>query len=187
MQVPELDIPGVMLVEPDVFRDDRGFLFESYNKAKLAAQGIADDFVQDNQSWSAKRGTVRGLHFQAPPHAQGKLVRTLGGSVIDVAVDIRTGSPTYGRHVAVELSAANKRQLWVPPGFAHGFCTLEDDCTVAYKLTAPHALAAERGLLWNDPELAIAWPVATEDAVLSPKDRDAPRLRDLEAYFTFGA
>jgi dTDP-4-dehydrorhamnose 3,5-epimerase len=187
MKVTSLEIGDVKLIETAIFRDDRGFLSEIYNRAALAQNGIDADFVQDNYSYSARRGTVRGLHFQAPPHAQGKLVRVVRGRVIDIAVDIRNGSPTYGRHVAAELSDINWRQMWVPAGFAHGFCTLEPDCEVIYKLTGPHVHEAECGLAWNDPALDIDWPVSAQRAVLSQRDRGNPVLADLPAHFRMGA
>ena len=137
--------------------------------------------MQDNHSLSKPAGVVRGLHFQLPPFAQGKLVRVLRGAVFDVAVDLRPGSPTWGRHAATTLSADNWAQLWIPPGFAHGFATLEPDTEIAYKVTADHSAAHDRGLAWDDPALGIAWPVAPEAAVLSPKDRTHPRLADLAA------
>ncbi|MBY0330050.1 MAG: dTDP-4-dehydrorhamnose 3,5-epimerase [Acetobacteraceae bacterium] len=178
-----LDIPGPKLIAARRFGDHRGFFLETYSTRDFAALGITDAFVQDNHSLSAEPGTIRGLHVQRPPVAQAKLVRVLRGAVLDVAVDIRRSSPTFGRHVAVELSAANARQLYVPVGFAHGFCTLEPDTEVAYKVTAFYAPAEERSVLWNDPDLALPWPVAANAVRLSEKDRAAPRLRDLPAVF----
>jgi dTDP-4-dehydrorhamnose 3,5-epimerase len=178
-----LDLQGPKLIEARRFGDHRGFFLETYSARDFAALGIDAAFVQDNHSLSAEPGTVRGLHFQRPPVAQGKLVRVLRGAILDVAVDIRRGSPTYGRHVAVELSAANARQLYVPVGFAHGFCTLQPDTEVAYKVTDFYAPAEERAVLWNDPDLALPWPVAPDAARLSEKDRAAPRLRDLPPVF----
>jgi dTDP-4-dehydrorhamnose 3,5-epimerase len=176
-------IPEVRLLVPRRFEDARGFLSETYSRQRLAEAGIGDALVQENHSYSAVRGTVRGLHFQAPPFAQAKLVRVLRGAVFDVAVDIRRGSPTYGRHVAAVLSRDNWTQLYVPAGFAHGFCTLEPDTEVLYKLDAAYAPQAEGGLAWDDPDLGIDWPVATADAVLSDKDRVYPRLKDLDSPF----
>jgi dTDP-4-dehydrorhamnose 3,5-epimerase len=145
--------------------------------------GIAIDFVQDNHSLSAAVGTVRGLHFQTAPFAQAKLIRVVRGRIFDVAVDIRRSSPTFGKHVAVELSAENWRQLLVPVGFAHGFCTLEPDCEIQYKVSAYYSAADDFGLAWDDPALGIPWPVRSEEAVLSDKDRRQPTLAELPAYF----
>lgn len=183
MQVIDTEIPAVKRVVPKRFGDDRGWFSETYRVDVLAAAGITDPLVQDNQSFSAETGTVRGLHFQLAPAAQAKLVRVLAGAILDVAVDLRRTSPTYGRHVAVRLDAAGGEQLYVPPGFAHGFCTLEPDTMVAYKVSAYYSREHDRNLLWNDPDLAIAWPVAADDAVLSDKDRVAPRLSDLGTVF----
>lgn len=183
MQVIETDIPAVKRVIPNRFGDDRGWFSETYRVDVLAAAGITDPLVQDNQSFSAEAGTVRGLHFQLAPAAQAKLVRVLAGAILDVAVDLRRASPTYGRHVAVRLDAAAGEQLYVPAGFAHGFCTLEPDTMVAYKVSAYYSREHDRNLLWNDPDLAIAWPVAADEAVLSDKDRIAPRLSDLGTVF----
>lgn len=171
-------LPGVLLVEPDRFGDERGFFSETYNRRQWRAAGIEADFVMDAHSGSAVRGTVRGLHFQAPPHAQAKLVRVARGAILDVAVDLRRASPTFGRYVAVELSAENWRQLYFPEGFAHGFCALSDTVEVLYKLSADYAPEAEAGLAWDDPALGIPWPVGREDAVLSAKDARLPRLAD---------
>jgi len=179
-------IPEVRLLVPRRFADARGFLSETYSRQRLAEAGVGDALIQENHSCSAASGTVRGLHFQAPPFAQTKLVRVLRGAAIDVAVDIRKGSPTYGRHVAVMLSRDNWAQLYVPAGFAHGFCTLEPDTEVLYKLDAPYAPHAEAGLYWADPDLGIDWPVAAADAVLSDKDRVLPRLKDFDSPFTYG-
>ena len=186
MLVEPCEIPEVLIVTPKKFGDHRGFFSETWNKQTFAeATGVTDDFVQDNHSLSAETGVIRGLHFQSPPHAQGKLLRVSRGSILDVAVDIRTGSPTFGRHVAVELSVENWRQLWVPPGFAHGFCTLEPDTEVQYKVTGFYAPDNDHGLAFDDPDLKIAWPVTPADAVLSDKDRKHPRLADLPAYFEY--
>jgi len=184
LDVQSLAIADVKVVTPSVFRDQRGAFFEAYNRQAFAEHGIAADLVQDNQSLSRAKGVIRGLHFQIAPHAQGKLVRVVRGAILDVAVDIRHGSPSYSRHVAAVLSAENRAQLWVPAGFAHGFCTLEPDTIVIYKVTDIHAPACERGIAFDDPDLAIAWPVAAGLAQLSDRDRKLPRLRDLPAYFT---
>ncbi|WP_298352301.1 dTDP-4-dehydrorhamnose 3,5-epimerase [Rhodoblastus sp.] len=176
-------IPGVKIVTPKKFGDHRGFFSEVYNRQAFAEAGIALDFIQDNHSLSAQVGTLRGLHFQSAPFAQDKLVRVPRGRILDVAVDIRKSSPTFGRHVAVELSAENWRQLLVPIGFAHGFVTLEPDTEVMYKVTNYYSAANDLGLAWDDPDLAIAWPLPPGGAVLSDKDRKHPRLRDLPAIF----
>jgi dTDP-4-dehydrorhamnose 3,5-epimerase len=183
MEIIALEIPDVRLVRPKVFRDGRGFFVETYSRRVLAAQGIADEFVQDNHSLSRDKGVVRGLHFQTPPAAQGKLVRVLKGSILDVAVDLRRSSPSYGRHVAVEITAESFTQIWVPPGFAHGFCTLVPDTEVAYKVTDYYSPANDRGLAWDDPELGIRWPVAAAEAILSEKDRHQPKLAGLGLPF----
>lgn len=185
MDALALDIPAVKLLTPKKHGDHRGFFSETYNRAAFAAAGIDLDFVQDNQSLSAAPGTVRGLHFQTPPFAQDKLLRVLRGSVFDVAVDLRRGSPSYGRHVSAVLSAENWTQILVPAGFAHGFMTLEPDTEVLYKVTGYYAPDNDAGILWNDPELGIAWPLPEADAVLSDKDRKQPRLVDFESPFDY--
>jgi dTDP-4-dehydrorhamnose 3,5-epimerase len=174
LTVVETALPGVLLIEPRVFGDARGFFLETFHAARYAEYGIRMPFVQDNWSRSV-RGTLRGLHFQEP-HAQGKLVQVVQGAVFDVAVDVRRGSPAFGRWVGYELSAENKRQLWVPPGFAHGFVVLSDSCDFLYKCTDVYRPDAERAIAWNDPALGIDWHVATP--ILSPKDAAAPRLAD---------
>lgn len=182
--IEALAIRDVLLIAPPRFGDSRGWFSESWNRAKLESAGFVQDFVQDNHSYSASRGTIRGLHCQVAPFVQGKLVRCVRGAIWDVAVDIRRGSPTYGRHVAAELSAANGRQLWIPGGFLHGFCTLEPDSEVIYKVTAGYDKASERGAIWNDPDLALPWPIAPGDAVLSDKDAVMPRLAECEPWFS---
>lgn len=184
MKVTETIIPGVLILEPKVFKDDRGYFFESYSKRTLSGAGIDADFLQDNQSLSQK-GTVRGLHAQVHPFEQGKLVRVLKGSVMDVAVDARKGSPAYGRHVAVELSAASNLQLWVPPGCLHGFVTLEDDTIFTYKVTSYYDKASETGVVWNDHTLAIGWGINERDAILSAKDQELPGFADYDSPFKF--
>ena len=175
MNVIETSLPGVLVIEPRVFTDSRGLFMETYHAVKLAdAAGIDLPFPQDNHSTS-RRGVLRGLHFQEP-NPQGKLVRVISGSVLDVAVDIRRGSPTFAKWVGVELSAENNRQLWVPPGFAHGFCVIGESAEVLYKCTALYEAENDRGILWNDPRIGIDWPV--EDPVLSPKDAALPLLQD---------
>lgn len=183
MEVQQTAIPEVKLIVPRRHGDHRGFFSETYNQQALAEHGIDLRFVQDNHSLSAERGIVRGLHYQEPPFAQDKLVRVVRGGILDVAVDIRAGSPTFGRHVAVELSAENWRQLLVPTGFAHGFATLQPDTEVIYKVTDYYAPDHDRGLRWNDPELSIAWPVPEDEAILSDKDRVQPYLKDLDLVF----
>ena len=173
MQIDTTDLPGVLVITPRVFKDPRGFFFESYNAGQFKAHGIYAVFVQDNHSQST-RGTLRGLHFQLPPMAQDKLVRCARGAIWDVAVDIRVGSPTFGRWVGVELSADNFRQLYVPSGFAHGFCVLSDEAEVLYKASAVYSPAHERGIAWDDPAIGIAWPIA--EPLLSDRDRRAESL-----------
>ena len=175
--IPTL-IPDLLIIEPRVFGDERGFFFESYNQqAFREATGLMVDFVQDNHSKSS-RGVLRGLHYQREPHAQGKLVRVTQGSVFDVAVDIRPGSQTFGQHVALELSADNKRQLWIPPGFAHGFLVLSDTAEFLYKTTDYYAPSHERCLRWDDADLAITWPL-TQPPLVSAKDAQGAAFRDL--------
>ena len=174
-------LPGVLLIEPEVFGDDRGFFMETYRLDAFRAAGITDAFVQDNHSRSA-RGVLRGLHYQEP-NAQGKLVRCTRGTIFDVAVDIRRGSPTFGKWCAEELSEENKRMLWVPPGFAHGFCAMEDGSDLVYKCTTLYDPPSDRAILWNDPEIGIEWPI--EVPVLSGKDTKAPRLAEAMALPTY--
>ena len=184
MKITETILPGVLIFEPRIFADDRGYFFESFNKQHFLNAGIDVDFVQDNQSLSQK-GTVRGMHAQKAPFEQGKLVRVITGAVMDVVIDARKGSPTYGRHVTVELSADNKLQLWVPPGCLHGFITLQDDTIFTYKVTNYYDKDSETGVIWNDPELAIGWGVSEKDAILSPKDQLLPDFKSFESPFTF--
>ena len=185
MKFERLAIPEVMLIEPPRFGDARGHLSVTFNRAALAAEGIAFEVAQDNQSFSQAVGTVRGLHFQTPPHAQSKLLRVLQGRVYDVAVDIRRGSPTYGTFVGAELDAESGRQIWIPAGFAHGFMTLEPDTIVHYKMGAPYAPSHEGGLAWDDPEIGIDWPLAAEKAVLSERDRLWPSFADYASPFEY--
>jgi dTDP-4-dehydrorhamnose 3,5-epimerase len=187
MQVEALAIQDVKLLTPKIFRDERGYFSETYNRQVLAAAGIDRTFVQDNQSLSRTKGVLRGLHFQIAPHPQGKLVRVTRGAIFDVAVDIRRGSPSFGQHVSTTLSAENWSQLWIPEGFAHGFCTLEPDTEVIYKVTDFYAPECDMGLAWDDPDLGIAWPLSGTQAILSDKDRSHPRLRDLPAHFVYAA
>ena len=179
MQVIETELPDVKLLEPRRWRDPRGFLSEVFNERTLADAGISFHVAQENHSVSQQRGTVRGLHFQLPPRAQAKLVRVARGAVLDVAVDLRHSSPTFGRHVATMLSAENWRQLLVPIGFAHGFCTLEPDTEVVYLLSDVYAPDHERGIRWDDPELAIDWPVDARQALVSERDLALPSLAEL--------
>ncbi len=174
MKFHETSLPGVLLVEPTVFEDPRGYFYEVHHRDKFAAAGIDVSFVQDNHSHSTK-GTIRGLHFQEP-HAQGKLVRAVGGEIFDVAVDIRKGSPHFGEWTGHVLSEANRLQLWVPAGFAHGLCALSDTVDVIYKCTDVYAPDAEHSIIWNDPDIAIEWPIA--DPTLSEKDGAAQLLKD---------
>jgi len=185
MRIEPLAIPDVRLFVPRVFRDERGSFAEVYSRRALEAAGLDVTFVQDNHSISHAAGVVRGLHFQREPHAQGKLVRVTRGAVFDVAVDIRLGSPTYGQHVSRVLSAENWAQLWVPVGFAHGYCTLEPETEVIYKVTDDYAPECELGLRWDDPALGISWPVGAADVILSDKDRALPKLAELEPAFHF--
>jgi len=169
MKILAEDLPGVKLIQPNVFEDERGYFYESYNRNNLANIGISDDFVQDNQSLS-HRGVLRGLHFQNPPMAQGKLVRAVKGAVLDVVVDIRKDSATYGKHYTVELNETNKLMLWVPVGFAHGFCTLEDHTVFSYKCTNYYDPKSESGIMWNDKDLGINWDM--KNPILSNKDKE---------------
>ena len=180
MKIIETEIQGLFIIEPDVYGDSRGYFFESFNKRRFEEQtGISVDFVQDNESRSTY-GIVRGLHFQKPPHAQAKLVRVVSGRVLDVAVDLREGSPTYGRHVAVELSGENHRQVFIPKGFAHGFSVLSEEAVFQYKCDDYYAPETEGAVAWDDPDLAIDWHVPAEDIRLSEKDRKHPRLAELK-------
>jgi len=182
MNVKTTPIPGLLIIEPRIFPDDRGYFYESYNQKNYEAAGIKGDFVQDNQSFSQK-GTLRGLHGQADPYAQGKLVRVIKGRVMDVAVDIRKASPTYGQHFTIELSGDNHIQFWVPPGFLHGFVTLEDDTIFTYKVTNFYDKASEIGVIWNDPTLAVGWGIDEREILLSPKDELLPAFKDFVSPF----
>lgn len=181
MNVTETEIEGVKIVEPDVFGDARGWFCEQYNRARYKAAGIDVDFVQDNESFSRK-GVVRGLHWQAAPHTQAKLVRVIRGAVWDVAVDIRKGSPTFGKHVAVTLTAENRKQFFIPRGFAHGFIVLEDDTLFSYKCDNLYCPEADRGMRFDDPALGIEWPQVDVELRLSEKDQRHPLLADIEAW-----
>jgi dTDP-4-dehydrorhamnose 3,5-epimerase len=185
MKIERLEITDMLLLRPDRHGDPRGFFSETFRADALADHGVDATFVQDNHTFSAQMGVLRGLHFQVPPRAQGKLVRCTRGAILDVGVDIRVDSPTYGRHVAVELSAANWHQLWVPPGFAHGYVTLQDDCEVVYKVTDYYAPDCDRGIAWDDPALGIDWRISAGEVILSDKDRKHPRLADAAPAFQF--
>jgi dTDP-4-dehydrorhamnose 3,5-epimerase len=169
-------LPEVKVVLPKRIGDARGFFSEVWNAREFAAAGIEARFVQDNHVRNPLKGTVRGLHYQVNPAAQGKLLRVVKGAIFDVAVDVRRGSPTFGRHADAVLSADNWYQLWVPPGFAHGYCTLENDTEVQYKVTDFYSPPHERGIAWDDPDIMITWPVSSESAVISERDRKLPRL-----------
>jgi dTDP-4-dehydrorhamnose 3,5-epimerase len=179
MELIPTSIPDVKIIKPDVFGDDRGYFFESFHVDKFAAFGITDPFLQDNESRSQKN-VLRGLHFQLPPFAQGKLIRVIRGAVLDIAVDIRRNSPTFGKWVSMELTGENKWICWIPAGFAHGFVTLEDDTIFTYKCSAMYNKASEGSILWNDPDLNIDWGIT--DPLLSDKDRVAPLLRDAKVF-----
>jgi dTDP-4-dehydrorhamnose 3,5-epimerase len=180
MELIQTGIPDLVVIKPRVFEDDRGYFFESYNKKTFEGLGLELEFVQDNQSLSQK-GVLRGLHFQNPPHAQGKLVRVISGAVLDVAVDIRTKSSSYGKWYGVELTEKNKLMMYVPPGFAHGFLTLEDNTVFSYKCTNTYHKASEGCILWNDPDLKIEWNII--DPVMSPKDLEGENFRSFKSQF----
>lgn len=185
MVIEETAIVGVLIVRPKKHGDHRGFFSETFKNADLVDFGVDLAWVQDNHSYSTTRGVVRGLHFQTAPHAQAKLLRVTRGAILDVAVDVRRGSPTYGQHVSAELSADNWAQLLVPAGFAHGFCTLTDETEVLYKVSAPYAPDLESGLMWNDPDLAIDWPIEASQAVLSARDTQWGPFATFESPFVF--
>lgn len=183
VQVIDTELPEVKVLVPRRFTDPRGLFCETYSRRTLASLGIDLDFVQDNHSISTERGVVRGLHFQLPPFAQAKLIRVVRGAVFDVVVDIRRDSPTFGRHASATLTADNWQQVFIPPGFAHGFCTLEPNTEVIYKVSNFYSPEHDRGLIWNDPEVGIKWPVAPAEARLSEKDLRHPRLHDARELF----
>ena len=184
MNVLKTEIEGVVIIEPRIFRDDRGYFFESFSQREFQEKVCNTVFVQDNESKSTY-GVLRGLHFQKPPHAQSKLVRVIEGAVLDVAVDIRRGSPTFGQHVAVELSGDNHRQLFIPRGFAHGFSVLTDEVVFQYKCDDFYAPQSEGALAWNDPDLAIDWRIPADKVLLSEKDRHHCRLHEAEWLFDY--
>ena len=181
MNIIETALPGVLIIEPKVFGDARGYFFESWNQAAYEAAGITNQWVQDNESKSCY-GVLRGLHYQAAPYTQAKIVRAIVGTVLDVAVDIRKGSPTFGKHVAVELSGENKRQLYIPRGFAHGFAVLSDEAVFAYKCDNPYTPSADRGVLFSDPAIGIDWRIDVSKALLSEKDKKHPLLAQIEPW-----
>ena len=182
MEIVKTKIPGLLIIKPDVFEDDRGYFFESYNRNKFVDAGIDNIFIQDNESKSMK-GVLRGLHFQYPPYDQGKLVRVMKGAVIDVALDIRKNSPTYGQWDSIELTESNKMMYWVPPGMAHGFVTLEDETVFFYKCTNLYNKDSEGSIRWNDPDLNINWGIS--NPIISEKDKIAPFFKDLKNRFEF--
>ncbi|HWA00037.1 MAG TPA: dTDP-4-dehydrorhamnose 3,5-epimerase [Caulobacterales bacterium] len=185
MQIERTAIPDVLIVRPKKFGDERGFFSETFKAAALEAFGVHHSWVQDNHSFSAAPGVVRGLHFQVGEHAQAKLIRVTRGALLDVAVDIRKGSPTYGRHVAVELSAENWTQLYIPIGFAHGFVTTAPNTEALYKVTTYWSQPNEGGVLWNDPDLGIAWPIPASEATINARDAGWPRLKDFDSPFVY--
>ena len=183
MNVESLAIPDVRLITPPRFRDGRGFFSETWNDRRFADAGLSNPFIQDNHAYSQGIGVLRGLHCQIGANAQGKLVRCVRGAIYDVAVDIRHGSPTFGKYVGAEITAGNWTQIWVPAGFLHAYCTLTEETEVIYKVTAPYDKPAERGVIWNDPDIGIDWPVPADRIILSDKDKALPRLHDCEAWF----
>ncbi len=185
MQIEELSLPGAFTLTPKRFGDERGFFSETFNASAFEKVAPCITFVQDNHSLSKDVGVLRGLHFQLPPHAQGKLVRVTRGRVLDVIVDLRKGSPTYGKHEGVELSAENWKQLWVPPGFAHAFCTLEPDTEFCYKVTSLYAPESDSGIAFDDPDLAIEWPFEKDKLILSEKDQKLQAFKDFDTPFSF--
>lgn len=187
LAITKTQIPEILVIRPREFRDPRGSFFESYSAHDLAENEVNLTFIQDNQSTSDSKGTIRGLHFQAPPFAQAKLVRVACGSILDVAVDLRKGSPHYGSYVSRILTANNLEQLLVPEGFAHGFCTLEDNTTVIYKATNYYSPAHDRGLRWDDPDVAIDWGMDAKGAILSDRDRKHPSLAELSIDFYYNS
>ena len=187
MEIKTTALPGILLLKPRRFADSRGYFVETYNQRAFAGAGVRAQFVQDNQSFSTKAGTIRGLHLQLPPAAQTKLVRATRGSVFDVAVDLRQGSPTFGRWIGEILTAGGGEQLLIPRGFAHAYCTLEDECEVAYKTDDFYAPKCESGIIWSDPDLQIDWPIAPSSAILSDKDAKLGFFRDFTTPFRFEA
>ena len=187
LEIRKLALPEILEVKPRKFGDDRGFFAETYNRERFHDHGVAIDWMQDNQSFSAEAFTLRGLHYQEPPFAQDKLVRVLKGRILDVAVDIRTGSPQFGRWVSLELSADDFNQILVPAGFAHGFLTLEPDTEVFYKVSARYSAEHDRSIRFDDPDIGIDWPLEGRTPILSAKDAAAPRLSQIQTPFVYGA
>jgi dTDP-4-dehydrorhamnose 3,5-epimerase len=185
VQVEPTDLPGVMLVRTRWFEDARGSFSEVYNQASFLAAGLPGGFIQENHVVNPVTGTVRGMHFQRPPFAQAKLIRVVKGAVLDVSIDIRRDSPNYGRWVAVALSSADRHQLFIPAGFAHGYCTTEPETEIAYRVDAPYNPKAEAGIRWDDSDLGIAWPIAREQVLISERDQLLPTLAELPAFFTY--
>lgn len=183
MKIYETEIDGVLIIEPAKHVDSRGFLSEVFNESRLAELGITTRFVQENHTLSTDAGTVRGLHFQIPPKEAAKLVRVTRGAIFDVAVDLRRSSPTYGKHVATVLDTDNWLQMFIPGGFAHGFCTMQPHTEVTYRVSDHWSPEVDRGVRWDDPELGIAWPIGRDEAIVSDKDRAQPQLTELETYF----
>lgn len=185
MEIQTFDVPGIKLLVPRHIGDERGYFAETF-RADFFAEHCDDfAFVQDNESLSVRQGTIRGLHFQSEPHAQGKLVRCTAGALFDVAVDIRQGSPTFGQWVSETLTPDNGKQLWIPPGFGHGFCSIEPNTVICYKVTDYYKAECDKGLAWDDPAVGIIWPDVADTETLSPKDRKQPLLSELPAYFTW--
>lgn len=178
------DFPGLLVYEPKIFEDSRGYFFESYNENTFAAEGVSIKFVQDNQAQSSY-GVIRGLHYQLNPHAQSKLIRVLSGAILDVAVDIRKGSPTYGKSFVIELSSTNKKQLLIPKGFAHGYSVISETAEVLYKCDAFYNKESEGGIMYNDPELNIDWQIPADKAVISEKDLKHPGIKEVITNFTY--
>jgi len=180
MEIIKTNLEGILIIKPDVFRDDRGYFFESFNYTRFMKEGLDLSFVQDNES-SSKKGVLRGLHFQVPPFEQAKLVRVMKGAALDVAVDLRKTSPTFGKWTSILLTGENKWMFWIPAGFAHGFVTLEDDTIFFYKCTNVYSKESERSIIWNDADLKIEWSI--QDPIISEKDRSAPGFRDFKSPF----
>lgn len=185
MKIRRFEINGILLIEPKRVHDLRGYFCETYNAAELAKHGLDVNFIQDNLLFSTTSGAVSGLHFQCPPFEQGRLIRVVRGAIFQVALDIRAGSPTFGKHVGVELSGENGLQLYVPPGFAHGFATLRPLTEISCKVSGPHSTEHERGIFWNDPFLRISWPFSGDEAVLAARDEALPSFRELESPFQY--